>query len=1544
MKIFTKIAAAVLLSSATLAAQTSLFHENFDSPSGPDSVSTSSASGTAPILWNDTSFLSVSGNSSYHVSGSPGSGAAQQVFFETQSFSTVNQDYVYLRFSHIAKIFVQNEGRISISTDNGQTYTQLTSTPYRGRFLGGSTVFRSVDYFNEAGYNLPSQNVNLWNALQWTGPASVPKPSWWVEEAFDLTGLANDTSAGFPATGFANVKIRFEAQFNNQVIGTGGYLAGWFVDDVKVLGHNCELVPPRITTDFTPFPCYNHNPQGSVPTDSQNDYAVGVRAFDDENLDSGIDSLILFSSVNGSAFTATKMQLYQSFNNEYRSAVFNVMPGDSARYYIVAYDNCGNSHRLPNDEGDYFEFQPFNTPSKCGNGVGCNQSPSLITDFPWREDFEGPEWMLGNRGNNTNFRSGFPIGAGKNWTVQPSPNQDWGYTVWSGPTPQANTGPSADHTSGSGQYLFSDFEFAPASEINTLLITPCIDLRDSVPRQFSFWYHLFGADVDKLTIHIDTGSDAIALWPGYDEIVGEVQNRSINGWQQRAVDLSPFQGKIIRILIRKRRLPSGDLADMALDDFSIENIPPRDVRLLAVDSPSSSPCGATSGLPLAFRIVNDGNDSLGILPFAYQLNGGAIIRDTATLNGFGFLDTATIQSSAPLVLNPAQPHVLKVWTEVSGDSDTSDDTLSIPLSASGNAIQNFPYHLDFENATAGNPGLLNDSNWILNGAANSGGAHWKIEKGPLRKTLAGPFTAFGKEQTFVALQVPSGASASVARFESKCIDLTNANLPKLYFHGFEKNAQTLEVYVEDAGQWKLLPLTVNTFSQKETMKLYEANLTPYAGNTTRLAFEVLAQASDSSYHVAFDNIQILEGGTTDLALRSFPESLQRFFEGTTSLPAGNSFDFSVLRLPTSTTAQIKIEMENQCINQPTITATSPSFFVAQFSAGNLNRSQTINNLTLSASLTAGHYLGKAWLETPGDSVHFNDTLYFESSVIPDVAAPFFTDFENCDNGFSFKGPLRQWEIATPQKSGISGAFSGANAAVSNRSDSVVSTGEEFLFTPIFVGMDSVFGAEIRFRHNFDFIGGARGRVEVLRGAQGWTDLYTPNIQGQNWAPFYNYVSGSDPNNGFTGSSPGWILSTYPLAQLRPQPIIAFRFVLDTKGERMPGWAIDDFEIFVPEQNSASPTALGFTQVPLPSGNLIKLEITNTGAAPLSEAEIFVENNGQLQFSEVVNFSALQSGKSTVVTLATPLNLDTVQNQLLIYTQRPNDRPDELPLDDTLQLQFAIPGTVATLPFCADFDSSSTFLPFQEKTGFLGGQWEVAPAAAAPSAPNAWTIAPADSLSHLLRSDLYTPSYLLQAGPCYRFSFQHLFDTEKNFDGGNVEITLDSGQTWQVLGNFDDTAWYNSLYVQSLELTKPGFSGNSGGWVQSFQEFSPALTGLVQFRFRYATNASVASFGWLIDDVCVENIATGCEVVSLAENGIQGFKVFPNPAREKLNIVFEKEGDREIWITNGAGQKIRLLHLPEKENAVDVSAFPKGIYFLNIKTKNGETRRVKFLKN
>ena len=139
-------------------------------------------------------------------------------------------------------------------------------------------------------------------------------------------------------------------------------------------------------------------------------------------------------------------------------------------------------------------------------------------------------------------------------------------------------------------------------------------------------------------------------------------------------------------------------------------------------------------------------------------------------------------------------------------------------------------------------------------------------------------------------------------------------------------------------------------------------------------------------------------------------------------------------------------------------------------------------------------------------------------------------------------------------------------------------------------------------------------------------------------------------------------------------------------------------------------------------------------------------------------------------------------------------------------------------------------------------------------------------------------------PCFNFAiltrpyirFKIWWETEKQFDGANLQYSLDGGNIWTNVGSVDDPVnclnenWYNSSSITNLSgLTnvRQGWSGNvqptngsclggsgSGGWLVA-KHCMLYLAGepSVKFRFTFGAGTTCNDFdGVAFDDIRIEN--------------------------------------------------------------------------------------------
>uniref|UniRef100_A0A3B4XQK3 Zonadhesin n=1 Tax=Seriola lalandi dorsalis TaxID=1841481 RepID=A0A3B4XQK3_SERLL len=160
---------------------------------------------------------------------------------------------------------------------------------------------------------------------------------------------------------------------------------------------------------------------------------------------------------------------------------------------------------------------------------------------------------------------------------------DW--TRHSGSTPTMMTGPSSDHTTGDGHYLYIEGNSASHGDTARLITSEC---SDAGPQCLQFWYHMYGsADTMGLNVYLLQDRKADAVW--------RKRNDQGNMWHLAQVDLTTTGA--FQIIFEGRR-GSNDQSDVAIDDISIHHRHCADLAKPTTPAPKTVDSVATAGSEL----------------------------------------------------------------------------------------------------------------------------------------------------------------------------------------------------------------------------------------------------------------------------------------------------------------------------------------------------------------------------------------------------------------------------------------------------------------------------------------------------------------------------------------------------------------------------------------------------------------------------------------------------------------------------------------------------------------------------------------------------------------------------------------------------------------------------------------------------------------------------------------------------------------------------------------------------------------------------------
>lgn len=1255
-----------------------IYRETFEPP---DSVTTL-ALGTATTTWKDTSNLAITNPNSYHGRVEPATTVQgnSEVVFRTDSFSTVGYNYVFLEFYHICKINQVNQGLIRISTDGGTTWTTLTNS--NTTYLGGSPNWNSSNSFQEASYTAQSLGINVWAS----GTDPTPQPSWWRFEQFDISNLALDANGN----GYSDVRIEFSADYvltPSQIPGSNRpFGAGWWVDNLQIIGSTCEIFPPRFSFNYTPIPCFPVQPTGGLVESQNQSYKIGARITDsvqgiptNNNNFSGIDSATVFYRVRDSSgvgpWQYENMSISVANTSRYVATLNNIQVGDTVEYYYKAWDlSCPNVTRYPdslaNPQNPYLSFFPEKGyPFKCGQ-PDCGSLPGTISNFPWIEDFEGPEWVpgTGDGSSGSAHLGSFPNSQTGNeyWTVQPNNtnfSNDFAWGVRSGPTGTQFTGPSSDHTVGGNTYIYAD----PSQGIQnttTTIVTPCIDLTQIDTTKcyaFEFWYHMYGKDMGNLLVDVDTGSNT----PGWQNRVffirKQQQKSSSAPWRRGIIPLEPYYGTFIRIRFRapKQTPLSGNQAqgDVAIDDLRIYEPPQTDAEALEITNPEDGACAYGSQEPFDLIVRNAGCTPIQNLPIEYRLilNGNPQPVQARTLNNInlGLGDTALVTILNAVNMSGFGTYRIEAWTALPGDNIATFDTARSGLISHNPAFNNFPVVLDFENLAEGTSQTGSSAFNIVSGPDTTYkfkvGAHFTDRRN------TGPKHGYYETGQFLYTDGPVSSANNVPTYlSSACLDIMGMTNPTLdfFYHFNAADINRVEVQYNDPvnmapDQWNLVPgSTILSGPQGDPMDNYSykqvdlSNLS--TSNSLRVRIAVYRDFGDE-IHFALDKVRIYDRISNDAGVQFFmedPIAVLGLHVNSTASSIVPSDQVIVYNYGTSSFANVPITFAVTPLCGPNagVTTTYTSSGGATAAAGN-SVTLTMSQLNANLQLARGDCRVCAYTNLTGDNIAFNDTACQILNGRDTYNIDFYSNFDSCSAdrfGFFAQGGLLQWQKGiAPSTSQFSSPQNNDYIWATNLTDGFyLDDVEEILRIPALDNFDTVVKPTIRFFQNIDMGNNAAGAIEVYK--QSWKPLgeNLGSFQGvgQNWytTPPFGTLQAQVGNieEGFTGSSKtaqnpsGWVLSSFPIFALSQEPNanrLRFRFDSESganSGQNREGWAIDDFEVFIPPQNSGSPVRFRFEsplQIPQTTQKL-DIFLKNTGAKRLTEAEVkaqVLDNGGNI---------------------------------------------------------------------------------------------------------------------------------------------------------------------------------------------------------------------------------------------------------------------------------------------------------------------------------------------
>ncbi len=973
-----------------------------------------------------------------------------------------------------------------------------------------------------------------------------------------------------------------------------------------------------------------------------------------------------------------------------------------------------------------------------------------------------------------------------------------------------------------------------------------------------------------------------------------------------------------------------------IDDFCVKPPVPNDAGVKRIIAPGSQVVAGATVVPTVV-IKNYGNNTLSSIPVSYSVNG--VLAGSGIWSGSLNPNDSVQFNTWPGFSAPSCNFNFSAYTELPADGDILNDTsfasvVGVPLvvlPVSGAVCENF----DSVSCWTAIASAQGTSKWEL-GTPNFGITN----------------TAYSAPNAWdINLNTAYDNNAETYLYTAK-YDFTNAvNATMSFWHNWSTESGWDGVRVEvDSGNgvWQVLgtgptdPQGVNWYNKAT---IISSNLPAWDGQSSG-AFGVplwIKSSHNLDFLSGHTNVQFRFIFTSDGSVTGDGHSIDDFCIRT---PFPHDIGVSAIIRPgplegAGQSLAPQVIIKNYGSNPET---TSPVVYSVNAGApvsftwnGNLAPNQT-DTVTLPVfTVPSANFLFCAWTELVGDGDLTNDSLCANSFGVQVVVPTYATNFDTGAATFVNvpASGATNWELGTPNFGQTNTPHSAPSCWDVNLNITYANNDSCYLYTPIF-DLTNKKAPVFRFWHNrnLDNFNGDGVRVDyTVNGGTTWKVLGSAGLsfpQALNWYNSANIFQMQTA--GWNGSSAGWIFSYIALDTNvfngAPGSQAQFRFVFVSNGfTQVDGYSVDDFELFIPTALSISPQNIApVNKLITPGPQYITAKIRNKGTQTVNTGNATLVVDGNIVVTDAITFTPGLQGASYVVqgganihTFSVPWNASPGLHTICVYTDTPNGLADQDMTDDTLCMDFTVFDSVSIasgIPYCNDFESPPQWVTLNAMTFQTPNNWELGTPTKAclnstHSGTNAWATKLGLNYPNRDTSALFSPVFNIDATKCYKLSFWHKYDTEQFQDGGDVEYSVDSGNTWSLLGFGGEPNWYNSLFITGLGGNPPrsGFSGTNCTWTQAVHQYEPWwTTTTVIFRFRFGSDFSFNKEGWVIDDVCFEELSTPCTVGVPEANEPAGLELgqnYPNPANASTNvdISLPASGNVTFEISDLMGQVI-----------------------------------------
>jgi hypothetical protein len=373
-------------------------------------------------------------------------------------------------------------------------------------------------------------------------------------------------------------------------------------------------------------------------------------------------------------------------------------------------------------------------------------------------------------------------------------------------------------------------------------------------------------------------------------------------------------------------------------------------------------------------------------------------------------------------------------------------------------------------------------------------------------------------------------------------------------------------------------------------------------------------------------------------------------------------------------------------------------------------------------------------------------------------------------------------------------------------------------------------------------------------------------------------------------------------------------------------AIDDISIFEPLSED-----MGISGVFSPSANactgssnqFVTLEISNFGSQTQDTIPLAYTLNGGGIVRDTA-FLSIPSGDTVNFTFQQPVNMGTVgAYDFDFWVELPGDQ--NLSNDTVSDYIINTSALNSIFPDTTNFDNFTVGIP-----GTLLDGWSNDPSGdlhdwyvRSGTTPSSNTGPSGDNTSGL-------GNYMYVEATGFFNQTANLFS--KCWDISNLnqpEVEFYYHMLGGSMGDLHLDININGILIQDI---MPVISGNQGSnWLMQTVDLTP-YKGNIKLIFRAEIGGGFQSDIAIDDVVLIDRMPVGVESL---EQEQEEFKVFPNPAREVVNLLYNSSSQARLQIFNMNGQLVYEAQLsPNSVEQIDVSAFSAGLYQLRLSNESG----------